>query len=162
MVVFAEVGHRRIQRPHRTKDSEAFQLKEVELPFKLLVDPIREPTLIVSITRGSAPSGGGKPSIGFRFPGGLALKAGKISKPTFGRFSTGIHPAETALADRPTVEQKYFGEEGLSGCGGGSLSWQVPNPASVDQCDLEAVTAPNRHGPLRLSNKGQKKRPSSM
>src|ERR1044071_1202559 len=134
----AEVGHRDLHNS-ATENSEAFQLKEVELAFQAVVDPYSRADFIVSITRDGAEVEEGTINW-FALPGDLALKAGKF-KNNFGRFNR-IHTGETAFADRPLVEQKFFGEEGLSGSGG-SLSWQVPNPYLLINWDLEAVTAPN-------------------
>lgn len=129
----AEAGHRKID-----PDQEAFQLKEVEMAIQAVVDPYSKADFIISFNDGGAEIEEGTINW-FALPYGLALKGGKF-KANFGRFNR-IHTAETSFADRPLVEQSYFGEEGLSGTGA-SVSWQIPNPVLLINWDAEAMTAP--------------------
>lgn len=133
----AEAGHV----PPASADfgGDAFQLKEVEVALQAVVDPYSRADFIISITSGGAEIEEGTIDW-FALPGGLALKAGKF-KANFGRFNR-IHTGETAFADRPPVEQNYFGDEGLAGTGG-SLSWQIPNPVLLLNLDFEAMSAPD-------------------
>jgi hypothetical protein len=129
----AEAGHRQTE-----AESDAFALKEVELAVQSNVDAYSRADIIISFSDEGAEVEEGTLSW-FALPHNLALKAGKF-KANFGRFNR-IHTAETAFADRPLVEEAYFGEEGLGGAGA-SLSWQIPNPLFLLNWDVEAMTAP--------------------
>jgi hypothetical protein len=131
----AEVGHRLDD----TADTEAFQLKEVELAFQSMVDAYSKAEFIISVSDEGAEIEEGTLTW-FTLPYDMALKIGKF-RANFGKFNR-THAAETAFADRPLVEEKYFGEEGLTGTGA-SLSWHIPNPWLFLNVDAETFTAPS-------------------
>jgi hypothetical protein len=134
----AEAGHRHPAPGDAEESGDAFQMKEVELAFQAVVDNWARADFILSAEEDSVGVEEGTITW-FRLPAALALKAGKF-KANFGRFNR-IHTAETAFADRPLVEQNYFGAEGLNGPGA-SLSWQIPNPWLFLNLDLEGLRAP--------------------
>lgn len=114
------------------------RLQETELGFQSVVDPYAKADFFISVGGDGAVELEEGTINWFSLPGGLALKAGKF-RADFGRFNR-THTPETAFADRPLAQERFFGE-GLSGTGA-ALSWHVPNPWVLASLDLNAVNTP--------------------
>lgn len=135
----AEAGRRRPGPGDADQRDESFQMKEAELAFQSVVDPWTRADFFVSVTPEEVDLEEGYLTF-FRLPAALGLKIGKF-KTNFGRFNR-THTPETSFADRPLVQQNFFGDEGLNGPGA-SLSWQIPNPWLFLNLDAEVVSAPS-------------------
>ncbi|OGR93561.1 MAG: hypothetical protein A2992_05460 [Elusimicrobia bacterium RIFCSPLOWO2_01_FULL_59_12] len=133
-----EAGRRHPGPAEAGESGNAIQMREVELSLQAVVDTLARADLFVAIDEDDVELEEGYLTW-FRLPWNLALKAGKF-KANFGRFNR-IHTPETPFADRPLVQQNYFGSEGLEGPGA-SVSWQAPIPWFFMNLDLETLQAP--------------------
>lgn len=132
-----EAGHKESEEGE--EEPSAFQFKEAEVAFQSVVDPYARADIFVAVEGEGAVELEEAYLTWFSLPHDLSLKAGKF-KANFGKFNR-IHRPETAFADRPLVQEKYFGEEGLASTGG-SLSWHLPNPWLLINLDAEALAMP--------------------
>lgn len=134
----AEAGRRHPGAGDADESGNTFQMKEAELALQAVVDSWARADIFLAATEDEVELEEGYLTW-YKLPIPLGLKAGKI-KANFGRFNR-VHTAETYFADRPLVQQNYFGSEGLQGPGA-SLSWQVPIPWFYLNLDMEALQAP--------------------
>jgi hypothetical protein len=102
-----------------------FSLREAEVGFQAPIDPYARADAFITFGEGESPEVEEGYATFLTLPYNLQARIGKF-RVSFGKNNL-LHRHALSQTDRPLVEVANFGEEGLSGTGGG-VSYLVPNP----------------------------------